>query len=235
MEMVAVVLLCVRRTATLGALLCLAVMSNVMLLNYAYDVPVKLYATMIVLSAAVLVLYDVPRLLAVFVTNRSTAPATASPVCDHTYKPAWRWTIRALLVGSHPLVGRHVDHSRHATRDVTRPERVGDDIVRAGKASRSTRPEIRRWRRFVVDRTALRFDSRPARSSGVRGRHHHRMRTITFACSRGRRGEFRWTRTGDVLQLEGTFDSARVKASGHALNRSDYRLLRSGFHLITDR
>ena len=51
MEMLAVVLLCFRRTATLGALVCLAVMTNVALLNLAYGVPVKLYSIMIVASA----------------------------------------------------------------------------------------------------------------------------------------------------------------------------------------
>jgi len=100
MECVAVLLLCVRRTATLGALVCLAVMTNVALLNYAYGVPVKLYATMVVLSAAVLVLYDAPRLTAVLVTNRP-APAAAPPSAAHERIAApWRWTIKVALVGS---------------------------------------------------------------------------------------------------------------------------------------
>jgi len=35
--------------------------------------------------------------------------------------------------------------------------------------------------------------------------------------------------------LDGVFDGARVTASAQYLDRSDYRLLRSGFRLITDR
>jgi hypothetical protein len=69
MELAVVVLLCFRRTTTIGALLCLAVMTNVAFMNYSYGVPVKLYSTMIVASAAVLVLYDAPRLWTVFVRN----------------------------------------------------------------------------------------------------------------------------------------------------------------------
>jgi hypothetical protein len=75
MEMLAVVLLSFRRTATLGALVCLAVMTNVALLNLAYGVPVKLYSIMIVASAGVLLLYDAPRLWAVFVRNVTVPPA----------------------------------------------------------------------------------------------------------------------------------------------------------------
>lgn len=100
MECLAVVLLCFRRTATLGALVCLAVMTNVALLNYAYGVPVKLYATMIVLSAAVLVLYDARRLIAALVTQRDV-PAPANRSVFHDRIPTrWRWIIKLALVGS---------------------------------------------------------------------------------------------------------------------------------------
>lgn len=237
MEMVAVVLLCFRRTATLGAIVCLAVMSNVMLLNYAYDVPVKLYATMIVLSAAVLILCDLPRLLAVFVTNRSAAPATASPLHARVSPPV-RWTIKTVLVGSVILSSVVAMRSILAAQRTTSPDLNGGwlmtSFAREGQPLDST-ANAKRWRRFLVDQysVAIRFETdslvgcsrTPSPNAGM----------IAFACSRGRRGEFRWTRTGDVLQLDGTFDSARVKASGRALNRSDYRLLRGGFHLITDR
>ena len=133
MEMVAVFLLCFRRTATLGAIVCLAVMSNVAALNYAYDVPVKLYATMIVVSAAVLVLCDLPRLLAVFVTDRSTTPATPSPFHDRV-SPRVRWTIKTLLVGSvilSSVVAMATRHRWDETRSVGREWHVGGDVVRA--------------------------------------------------------------------------------------------------------
>src|SRR6185437_1988647 len=100
MEAAVVVLLCVRRTAMLGALTCLAVMVNVALLNWAYGVPVKLYSTMLVVSAAVLLLYDLPRLYGFFVKD---APLPAAPTVSfiHERIPArWRWTIKLLLVGS---------------------------------------------------------------------------------------------------------------------------------------
>jgi len=100
MEMTAVLLLCFRRTATLGALTCLAVMVNVALLNWAYGVPVKLYSTMLVVSAAVLLLYDLPRLYAFFVKN-APVPASSQVSFVHERIPTrWRWTIKALLVGS---------------------------------------------------------------------------------------------------------------------------------------
>src|SRR5579862_4652722 len=99
MESAAILLLCVRRTATLGALTTMAVMTNVTLMNFAYDVQVKLYATMIVVSAGVLVLYDARRLFAVFVTNQAVSPAVQPTIFERSM-PSWlRWAIKILLVG----------------------------------------------------------------------------------------------------------------------------------------
>jgi hypothetical protein len=100
MELLAVLLLCFRRTATLGALVCLAVMTNVALLNLAYGVPVKLYALMMVASAAVLVLYDAPRLWAVFVRNRAVPAPAPSTLALQRMPTGARWGIKLALVGS---------------------------------------------------------------------------------------------------------------------------------------
>ena len=50
-EVIGGVLLLWRRTATLGALLVIAVMTNVVMLNFCYDVPVKLYSMQLLVMA----------------------------------------------------------------------------------------------------------------------------------------------------------------------------------------
>jgi hypothetical protein len=100
MELVAVALLCFRRTALLGALVCLAVMTNVTLLNYAYGVPVKLYSTMITLSAAVLVLYDARRLYDFFVRDRAVSESRESTLLQDRVPRVWRRTIKLAAVDS---------------------------------------------------------------------------------------------------------------------------------------
>jgi uncharacterized membrane protein YphA (DoxX/SURF4 family) len=69
-----------RRTATLGAIVVLGVMTNVAMLNYCYDVPVKLFATHMVFMALIVIAPDARRLADVLVWHRATAPAD------------WRWT-----------------------------------------------------------------------------------------------------------------------------------------------
>jgi len=62
------------RTATLGALVCLADMIQVFMLNMTYDVPVKLFAFHLILLACFLLAPDIPRLVSVLFQDRATVP-----------------------------------------------------------------------------------------------------------------------------------------------------------------
>lgn len=68
-------LLIVPRTATLGALVCLAEMVQVFTLNMTYDVPVKLFSFHLILLSLFLLAPDLPRLINFFFLNRTTAPS----------------------------------------------------------------------------------------------------------------------------------------------------------------
>jgi len=68
-------LLFVPRLATLGALICAASLTNVLMLNMSYDVPVKLYSFHLLLKAVFLLAPDAPRLAALLVFNRPVDPA----------------------------------------------------------------------------------------------------------------------------------------------------------------
>ena len=69
-------LLIVPRTATLGALVSLAAMIQVFMLNMTHDVPVKLLVFHLILLSCFLLAPDVPRLVRFLLLNRATAPST---------------------------------------------------------------------------------------------------------------------------------------------------------------
>ena len=69
-EMLGGVLLLFRRTTLLGALVTIAVMTNVVMMNFTYDVPVKILSTHLLLMAVFLVLPDLRRLLDFFVLHK---------------------------------------------------------------------------------------------------------------------------------------------------------------------
>jgi hypothetical protein len=71
----AAVLMFFRRTATLGALITIGVMGNVAILNYTFDVPVKLFSTTLLAMAFFVLAPQAKRVLNALVLNRATPPA----------------------------------------------------------------------------------------------------------------------------------------------------------------
>ena len=79
-EMLGGLLLAARRTTLLGALVCIGVLSNVVMLNLSYDVPVKVHSFHLLLMAVFLVAPDLRRLAGLFVWNRGVPPAEQRPL-----------------------------------------------------------------------------------------------------------------------------------------------------------
>ncbi len=94
MEMLAALLLLNRRTATVGALLAAAVLTNVMMLNFCYDIPVKIFSTQLVFISLVLLANESKRIICFFVFNK---PATASSIYQFNYPQKWMRITRIVL------------------------------------------------------------------------------------------------------------------------------------------
>lgn len=91
-ELVGGLLLLWRRTTALGALVLVVVLSHIVLLNFAYDVPVKLYSLHLLLIALFLVWPYASPLVDLLVRHRATAPIDLGQM---PAPPRWR---RPLLV-----------------------------------------------------------------------------------------------------------------------------------------
>jgi hypothetical protein len=96
METAAGLLLLYRRTITAGLFAATGAFLNVVMINLAYDVPVKLYASHLLLSCLFLLALDSRRLIGFLVLNRPT-PATSA--YDPAYARPWqRWASVAVKV-----------------------------------------------------------------------------------------------------------------------------------------
>ncbi len=93
-------LLLFRRTTTLGALLTVAVLSHVVLINFSYDVIVKIYSSNLLLLGLVLLAPDLSRLADLLVLNRKTTPPPPLPrAFDQGWQRDLRLGIKLLLIG----------------------------------------------------------------------------------------------------------------------------------------
>ena len=94
-EMISGILLFPRKTSTLGALMSIGVLSNVVALNFSYDVPVKLYSSHLLAMAIFVLLPDVRRLVNLFILNRPAESVSVQPLFHRTL-----WRRGALVVAS---------------------------------------------------------------------------------------------------------------------------------------
>ena len=152
-EMVGGLLLIPRRTTLLGALVCMGVLGNVVMLNFCYDVPVKLFSSHLFLLALFLAAPDLRRLADLLVFNRRVEPA------DDPLFAGERYHVTALVFRTLFLAGFAVLRSTRPTR-LTRPTAPAapkspfygvwnvDELAMDGVARPPLLTDESRWRRW---------------------------------------------------------------------------------------
>ena len=94
-ESAAGALLFFRRTTTLGAVLLLGALGDIVYVNLAYDGGVHVYASYFVLLAAFLLVKDVPRLYRLLIQERFTVPVDFYPVLRARWQQYGRIALKA--------------------------------------------------------------------------------------------------------------------------------------------
>ena len=83
-ELMAGLLLLFRRTTTLGALVTIAVMTNVLVMNLSYDIPVKLFSSHLLFIAFFIFYIDRRRVINVFILNKPAQQVITTPLFSRT-------------------------------------------------------------------------------------------------------------------------------------------------------
>ena len=159
METVAGLLLFYRRTVTLGLFAATGAFLNVVMINMAYDVPVKLYASHLLFACLFLLAFDARRLFGLLVLNRGAQPTTAY---TFTFTKGWqRWggrVMKAYLVWLFlitPSVGGWQRYKAATAPVPSGPFKAGVYDVRQYVVNRDTIPvsstDTLRWKDVIID------------------------------------------------------------------------------------
>ncbi|MBK8099711.1 MAG: hypothetical protein IPK26_21605 [Planctomycetes bacterium] len=153
-EVLGALLLFHRRTACLGALVTIAVMTNVCALNWLCGVPVKVYSARLLLYTIALLVPFRARLWALFVSNRVAPPVDLAFVQD-------RWARRLWTAFGTGLV-LFVLFLTHVNRTGPKPWLVGTEkssLYGVWKVERMVvdgvevaETDVTRWRYLAIDR-----------------------------------------------------------------------------------
>ncbi len=240
-EALAGLLLTMRRTTTLGALIAVAAMTHVFMLNMCFDVPVKLYALNYLIMAIFLVAPDLARLIRVLMLGQAVEARPFSPLLGSVKLDRLVIVLRTLLViamlygqvrGSYerwtemyggpppPIAGRW----DLASMQVDQKEPEKDD------------PVSWRW----VDFSNRRF----VRLAGPKPPNASYLITWEAEAKKLKLTKFRdsaWSATftyelpePDLLELQGSLDGKAIAATLVRTAEKRYELMNRGFHWVQE-
>jgi hypothetical protein len=239
-EVAAGLLLIVPRTATLGALICLADMIQVDTLNLTYDVPVKLFAFHLILLCCFLLAPDFLRLVRFLLLRRSTSLSTEAQLFRSVR--ANRIALAAQIIFGLWLVGFNGHFAWDAWNTVgggrPLPPLYGIWEVKQMSIDEQPRPPLltdsARWRRAIFDfpdRMAFQRMDDTFASYGASVNLPERTLALTKKDDKNWRASFTFQRpAGDHLILDGRMDNHQVHMELQLTDRNSFLLVSRGFH-----
>jgi hypothetical protein len=249
-EMSAGILLALRRTSTLGALLAVAVLGNIVMLNFSYDVPVKLFSLHLLAMAAFLLLPDLGRLTRVLLLNQPVPAMPVRPLFSVPWLNAVSKVLGVLLVTMATILSlRQARGARssygdlapkvplHGIYEVTAFARNGDTIPPLTSDSA-------RWRRLVLDQrntitmmndSIWRFEAEVDTANGTITLTPRRDTGDRFVEESSARFTLAYQRPdADRLTLAGVMQGDTIWAAMVRRNEKEFLLLQRGFHWISE-
>jgi len=239
-EVIPGILLFFRRTSTLGAMASAAVMLNIVLMNFCYDVPVKLYSTHLLLMALFLLLPDVGPMWQFFVRRREA-------VLTGVWVP--RFERKALRIGAYCLQGLTIfallysmgfqTYMQTRIQKTDKPEIYGVWLVDAAQGV----PAQNHWQRFVAQAPdfVLAFEAGGPRDVYTADYTHGAQSlwltaTGRLAQKQKQPAELHWAKDASgALTFIGTWNGAPASVSMHRIDPANgFALQTRGFHWVQE-
>lgn len=243
-EMLGGILLLTPRTTTLGALVCLADMIQVFMLNMTYDVPVKLFSFHLILFSLFLLAPDARRLFNFFFTHGAVAPARQTQLF-HSVR-ANRIAVLLQVVFGLYLIGlgiySGIDGWHRYGGGRPKSPLYGIWNVEQMSVDGQVRPALltdqERWRRIVFDFPAFTSVQLPDDSFARYGSSiNDQAKTLTLIkpADKNWKATFAFVRPApDQLTLDGTMDGHKIQMQLKLLDRDKFTLVNRGFHWINE-
>jgi hypothetical protein len=226
-----------RRTVTLGALITAAVMTHVVVLNFSYDVPVKLYSAHLLAMAIFLLIPVIPELTRYF-TQSGEPPLFASR------RVQWIATaIVALGVVAFSVMqcktaievrGMYADRVKDfPLAGVWYAERVVVD----GVEQPPLLTNAARWQHVVLDKMEMSVQLVSQERQRFRLTHEESSKRLLLARRENPEQKYPLSyaiAAPDTLELRGLLEGRQVEAHLRRTGASDFPLTTRGFHWVNE-
>lgn len=158
-EVLGGLLLIPRRTQTLGAFIVTGVMTHVAVMNFMFDIPVKLFSMHLVLMAFVIFMTDIKRFTDVFIKNKSVVKYDFyNPITEVAYHKVIFWIKTgglALAIISFIIFGYTVgDGGKERTKPYLYGIWEASTFIKNGDTIPPLTTDAKRWRYLIIDQKA---------------------------------------------------------------------------------
>jgi hypothetical protein len=236
------ILLFFRRTTTLGALMVTAAMANVVMLNFCFDVPVKLFSTNLLFFALFLLASDFRRLAGAFVLNR---PTEAFPLTRNWPK---RW-MRPVAIGLKvvilgllaALIMSMWSQPAQYRAKMPRLEIAGfyevETFSRDGEVIPPVLTDGTRWRIMSFRGGGVRVENMDKTSQYFRAKKDSAKDALTLETTGSKTNSFvlQYARpTPEQLRMEGEMDGHALVLQLRRIDEKKFLLTNRGFHWINE-
>jgi hypothetical protein len=235
------ILLFVPRMTTLGALVGLAISSNIFVLNVYCDVPVKLYSLHLLLFCFFLVLPEARRLVNFFLLNRRV---DETALFNHRRLNAGalvvQLTLGAFLVCSY--LYREHNYEKQNFGIASRPPFYGiwivDEFTLGGKVLPPLLTDETRWQRVVFQfPKGVGVQSMNGGLTGYSLRRDMAKKTFAMEKPNDPKKKFEFTFSSpdsQSLTLEGSDGGNEIRVKLHRMDEKQFALLGGSFHWINE-
>lgn len=173
-----------RKTTMFGALIGIAAMVQVFMLNMCFDVPVKLYSLFLMLVSVYLIAPDARRLLYFFFLNKPTEPSDFSPISSKEWVKVTDLVIKGLItvvmIGG-TIYGKMVGFGQDAAAETNLTSEYGAyEVTRFDRFSPpNTEGDTTRWSEVYMDKNYYSDVFSVANNMGYRERARFKMQDST--------------------------------------------------------
>lgn len=238
-EIVGGLLLFYRKTTTLGAIAVIAVMANVVMMNFSYDIPVKLFSSHLLLISVFLLANDYQRFLHFFVLNR---PFNAINYPPHFLHKNWE-LIRKVIkgIGALAILGGVIALSVLLPKS-EKPPLYGiyevETFIQNGDTLAPITTDPDRWNKIIIEQPRgitikLMNDDSRYYTCKVDTSHQH----FNFQIGKDTTENYKvayFQPEPDVLVLAGQLKADTLNIRMKRFDEKEFRLIKRGFHWINE-
>jgi hypothetical protein len=243
-EVFAGLLLIFRRTVTIGAIVNIIVTINIVAINFCFDVPVKLFSSMLLLMSVFLLAPDVKRLAGLFLFNKAV-----SPKLYPNYHGRKRWFRISSLVLKFLVIAFFL--YSNVANSLAGVKTWGDKrpspplygiydaqlIVRNNDTVAPLRSDYTRWQTLVIqyaNGAVVRFANDSTKYFAFEVDSLKKTAIVYSYEKDAHHSTLNYRVKGDTLELSGKYFNDSVLFSFTKRDLKNIRLLNRGFHWINE-